>query len=193
MSNTVYLERKDETVDAIVRAAFPGYTGKKIEAVMTDRVRFSGTQWDEGNKNEYVVLTLADLKSATIPTAPFMRQSADHETDVEIPVGYVVVCHCIGRYDHIVIYTRPENITKMLPAPVELTEDERIVLTATRSLKSSYAGIKEYRFHEARRRRGITRDRWDAAKASLIGKRFLNAAGAITTNGRNAVPGFPQL
>jgi hypothetical protein len=75
-----------------------------------------------------------------------------------------------------------------LPAPTELTEDEEIVLVATRSLKASYGGVSNYRLSEARRYTGIDLHRWETAKAMLIAKKLLNKAGAITVEGRNACP-----
>lgn len=68
---------------------------------------------------------------------------------------------------------------------MRLSDDERTVLRYTQSLKSSYAGIKNYRFSESNRETGITLERWDAAKKNLIAGKFLNAVGAITDKGRN--------
>ena len=65
------------------------------------------------------------------------------------------------------------------------TADERTVLIATKSLKSSYGGVSNFRFHEANRSTGITLDRYNTAKSTLIGKKLLNAAGAVTIEGRN--------
>jgi hypothetical protein len=85
---------------------------------------------------------------------------------------------------------------RLLPAKTEdLTNDERIVLYATRSLKSSYNGVKDYRFHAANQDTGITRDRWEAVKTALIERKLLNKAGAITVDGKNAIQGmlrFPK-
>lgn len=74
-----------------------------------------------------------------------------------------------------------------LPCHVELTVDEKIVLSATRSLKSSYNGLSNYRFHEASQTTGITQARWGAALGSLKARKLLNAAGAITDEGKNAI------
>lgn len=186
--NVVHLDRSDATVDSLIRTAFPGYTGRKIKAIVTDRIRFYGTNWDEGNKRDYSIVRLADMARYTISDAPFMSRSALHDNDHELAEGFVVVVHVYYRGGELVeIHSRPENVNPLLPAPIELSEDEQTVLVATRSLKSSYGGIKNYRFHEARDRTGITLPRWDAAKAALIEKKFLNGAGAITTTGRNAI------
>jgi hypothetical protein len=68
-----------------------------------------------------------------------------------------------------------------------LTLPEKIVLVATSSLKSSYGGIPNFRFTQAKSETGITQADWDLAKESLTKKGFLNKAGAITTSGKNAL------
>jgi hypothetical protein len=190
--NTVHLRRSDPTVDRIVRAAWPSYNGQHVSARLTDSVRFYGTQWDEGRKRDYAILRLADMQRVEIDEAPFVRHSELHERDHKIPDGFVVVVFNDGPRQSIEIITPPANVSNLLPPPTELSEDERTVLIATRQLKSSYGGVPNYRFHEAKRARGITLDRWEAAKASLITKKLLTKAGAITPEGRNAVR-FEQL
>ena len=185
---TVHLSRSDPTVDELIRAAFPGYTGQRVEARIEDAVTFYGTNWDEGSRRTYVIVRLADKATFRIEEAPFMRRSSLHENRYELPAGFVVVVRVEGRYDHIEIISAADNVTPLLPPPAELTEDEEIVLVATRSLKASYGGVGNYRFVEARRYTGITPERDEAARASLIARKLLNKAGAITVEGRNACP-----
>jgi hypothetical protein len=187
---TVHLRRSDPTVDAIVRAAFPDWKAQAVEAHVTDRVHFYGTMWDEGYRRTYVIVRLADLATYRIEQAPFMQRSELHENRYELPQGYVVVVRCEGRCDHTEIHSSAANITPRLPPPADLSDDEQIVLVATCSLKSSYNGESNYRFVEARRHTGITADRYDAAKASLIARKLLNKAGAVTVEGRNARPAW---
>lgn len=105
-----------------------------------------------------------------------------------LPDGVALICHSMGPYERATIYLNPANIrADMLPAPVEMTREERIVLCATRCFKSSYAGIKNYRFSEATACTGISLADWETAKLSLIGRGLLNKAGAITDEGRNAI------
>lgn len=181
--NIVHLSRSDRTVDAIIRATFPEYTGRRVWANITEKIQFHGTMWDEGNRRSYRFLSLSTMQTATIPTEPFLQQSPVHDHYHTIPSGLVCVVMCEGRYDHIEIHGPACNVTPLLPAPVELTEHEQIVLTCTRSYKSSYAGIKDYRRHQS----GLTVAQWDTAKTSLIGKKLLAKNGAITVEGRNAV------
>jgi len=185
---TVHLRRSDPTVDELIRAAFPGYTRQRVQGRIEDRISFYGTNWDEGGKRDYVIVWLADKATFRIHEAPFLRRSALHENSFELPPGFVVVVHAMGRYDHIKIISAAASITPLLSAPEGLTEDEEIVLVATRSLKPSYNGVSNHRFVEERRYTGITPERYEAAKASLIEKKLLNKAGAITVEGRNACP-----
>lgn len=183
----IHLERSDKTVDAIIRAAFPGYRGKKIWASITDRTSFHGTTWDEGNKRDYVAVRLSDLMAQPIADAPYFRHSPLHTTVFPIPDGFVIVVLIQSRGNEYLEIIAPASvINPMLPPPNDLSRDEMICLIATRSRKASYGGVSNYRFSEARRETGITMDRWEAAKASLISKGMLNKAGAITVSGRNA-------
>jgi hypothetical protein len=185
---TVHLSASDPSVKAIVSATFSGFTGKRVEAIITDTVSFHGTMWDEGSKRSYVLLRLADRVAQPIATAPYFQQSELHTATHTIPPGFVVVCLSTFRgVDSLEIHGPSANLSPMLPAPMELTDDERIVLAATAGLKSSYAGESNYRLSEARRETGITSDRYNAAKSALIARKLLNKAGAITVEGRNAI------
>lgn len=192
MSRT-YLKSNDESVRKIVQATFPSFHGKEVVACIQDSVQLYGTLWDEGNKRDYVFLSLNTMETLPIPEQPFFERSELHEYQFPMQPGVIVVCLVQSRgKEYLEIISSADNITPLLPAPTDLTEDERTVLIATRSLRSSYNGIKDYRFQEARRVRGITRDRWDAAVETLKGKGFLQKNGAITTDGKNAI-GFAQL
>ena len=178
---------KDETVDAIVKAAFPDYNGKTIKAFPAEQIVFHGTNWSEGCCREYVVLNIQDLTPRHVPIEMYFGDEAYHRP-VAIPPNFVVVVRVYsGLRQHIEIHAHPNTITPMLDKPVQLTGDETIVLIATRTYKSSYAGIKDYRFHEAKCATGITLDRWESASRSLINRKLLNKAGALTVEGRNAV------
>ena len=98
---TVHLRRSDPTVNELVRAAFPGYTRQRVQARIEDHISFYGTNWDEGGKRDYVIVRLADKATFRIHEAPFLRRSALHENSFELPPGFVVVVHAMGRYDHI--------------------------------------------------------------------------------------------
>lgn len=186
--SVVHLKMSDPTVRDIIRTTFPDYNGKNVTARIQETVVLYGTMWDDGSKREYKLLRLSDMRVIDIEDAPYMETSRLHEAEIKMEPGLVVVClnHFRGT-KRLEIISSAENITPMLSAPNDLTEDEKTVLVATRSLKSSYAGIKDYRFLEAKRRRGITRERWDEAMNLLKSKKYLSSSGAITVDGRNAV------
>jgi len=111
---------------------------------------------------------------------------------VPIPKNTLVVQHehFQGHDMGLRVLVRPDEFdTLSLPIKEEVNENEHIVLLATSSLKSSYAGISDYRFHEANRKHDISREDWNKAVASLQDKGLLNKAKAITTKGRNIVEG----
>ena len=186
---TIYLSELDKAGKAILAATFPEYRGRKFEIRIADNVAFMNTMASGGTISKYVVVSLDHGKVARVPQAPFMKDSALHSDSHKLPVGMVVVEHSrfCGTDMGIRFYVHPDQIATsgLLVEPVEVTEDEERVLVTTRSRESSYGGIKDYRFTEARRAWGITREAWDLAKASCIEKKLLNKAGAITPAGRN--------
>jgi hypothetical protein len=182
----IHLSRKDASVNSIIQATFPGFNGHGVKANISPTVLFWGTMWDSGNRRTYRILHLATMKQQPIPTEPFMREAPEYQKNWTIPEGCVVVVHVQCRDEHIEIITPTNNVTPALEQTIDLTDDEKIVLNATCSYKSSYGGVSNYRFVEAKRQTGITLDRWNMAKESLIAKKLLNKAGAATIEGRNA-------
>jgi hypothetical protein len=184
------LHHKDPSVRVLLGATWPEFTGQRIEAIPAETITFWGTNWDDGCRRRYKAVDLSTLKTVSVHKDPnWMTGSESYRTPVAIPEGCVVVVLVDSRCkQHVEIYAHPSTIQPMLPAPADLTDDEKVVLYYTRCLKSTYAGIKNYRFEEGGRKRGLTLERWEAAKASLMGKGFLNKAGAITVEGRNASP-----
>lgn len=172
----------------LVRKAFPQYNGRRISVQpFVGPIRLE-SYWSGGTRDYYALVSLVpgiDL-AANVPEngTPFTPDLKPLEV---LPANGALVCYTMGSYEHVTIYVNAENLSKMLPAPVELSRDEKIVLAATAGLKSSYAGIKNYRFHEATERTGIALQNWDAAKAALVSRGLLNKAGAITDAGRNAI------
>jgi hypothetical protein len=118
------------------------------------------------------------------------------EIEVKLDNGKAVVEHSIhcGKDEGLTFYIHPSNAIGLIPAKVELTPYQRLVLVASHSLKSSYAGRDRYQMaqgedHCTRALNGSdypTRDQWREAQASLIAAGYLNRAGAITIKGRNA-------
>lgn len=191
MLQTIHLKETDETARKIAGASFPDYTGKKFKLQVHDSGTMNLTSyWDGGSRDYFAVLRLEDMKCLPVPQngTPF----DPYGNGIEVPLpgpGFAVIEHSIfcGKDSGITIHVHSSNAAPLLPKTEDITWAEKVVLSATRSLKSSYAGIKDYRFSEAQKDTGITRADWDTAKTALIEKRLLNAAGAVTVDGKNAI------
>ena len=191
---------------ALVPAYLRGsYAGKSFKAKVCESVTIPSHAglWDGGSRDTYALVELTTGK--TVPasdnlSAPWNNARTDRT--IELQPGYAVIEHTIfqGKDLGLTFYLHPQNATAYLPKPVELTPYEKTVLEATCSFKSSYAGRDRYqmafddcRYSHAKKRFGLddsipfpTRDQWEAAKAALISRGFLNKAGAVTVSGRNA-------
>jgi hypothetical protein len=179
--------RDDPYIRQIVSRAAPAYKGQRITLEETTRPVNVTSMWDGGYKNYFTFINLDTLQTKEVPeTNPF---AGPPPAPMAVPKGFALVEHSyMGTRQGVTIHINPENMAKLLPAPAaELTWAEKVVLVATRSYKSSYAGDNQIRFHEAQREAGITANEWNEAKATLISKQLLNAAGAITNAGRNAL------
>lgn len=196
MFTPIHLEPK--LVPSALRGA---YAGKKFKAYVTESVTIpaSAGLWEGGSRDTY---RLADIATGeTVPASDNASAPWDPRKDrtIALKPGYVVIRHSIhsGRDAGLTFFVHPQNATALLPAPAaELSPHEALVLEATASLKSSYGGKDRYEMsredvaYGAPEKRDAfpTRDQWDAAKASLIARGYLNKAGAITVAGRNARP-----
>ena len=190
--NTVYLD------PAQVPAALRGsYAGKKFSAVVTETMTIPADAglWSDGSRDTYTAIEMNTGNSAAAinhNASPWNASRAERE--VTLKPGFCVVRRTMfrGKDFGLTFYIHPENAAKLLPAPAaELTENERIVLEATRSLKSSYNGRDRYQMacidslpYGALPK--MTRTEYSAAKETLREKGLLTKAGAITPAGRNA-------
>jgi hypothetical protein len=185
--NTIY--SSDPEVKRIALAAFPDYRGRSFQVQTFQGPMDLSSYWSDGSRNYYSVIHMDTLKAADIPQGGSGHGDVPHRVSI-LPPNVAVVEHTIymGKDLGITIYVNQENLSKLLPSGgEELPWEEKVVLCATRSYKSSYAGVKDYRFREALKETGITKLEWDKAKESLIGKGMLNKAGAITDSGKNAI------
>lgn len=181
-----YFTKAPEVQD-LVRQAFPEYQGKSFAVQIFAGPMTLTSNWSGGQRDYWALVNMSTGRTYHVPEngTPWTRPSGFKCGRLPLNVALVRLSH--GYAKSTCVYVHPENITKYLPPAPELTQAQRIVLCATRGLKSSYAGIKDYRFHEAHGRTGITREAWDTAKAECIGKGLLNRAGAISDEGRNAI------
>lgn len=186
--NTYYSNAPE--VVKIANAAFPDYSGRKFKVQAFAGPMRLDSFWDGGSREYHVVLNLATLQTVPIQEngTPFANGGQIMRLS-ELPLNCAVVTHSIfcGKDMGITIAVGEANLSRMLPAPTELTWEEKVVLSSIRSLKSSYNGIANYRQTKAIEATGIDATAYDAAKLALIGKGMLNKSGAITDAGKNAI------
>lgn len=104
------------------------------------------------------------------------------------PEQMLLVTHIYPKTAELYIHPDATN-TAAIGKVEDLTDNEKIVLLATRMYKGSYAGDKNYRFTEANRMTKISRPDWVKAVESLRSKKMLDGRKSITTLGRNAIEG----
>lgn len=175
------------------------YNGRKFSAVVTDSVTIPAQagNWGGGSRDTYKLVNVetgAAMDASDNISAPW--DSGRQDRVVNLRPGFAVILHSMfcGKDMGLTFYVHPENAAKLLPAPsAALSAHESIVLEATCSFKSSYMGKDRFemmgenaRYDAKLKATFPTREQWDAAKASLIGKGLLNKAGAVTVAGRNA-------
>jgi len=199
----MYIDKVDGSVGRIINAAFPGYRGKKVQVKVVEHPINTRSYWDGGSRDYFTFVNLATYESMAVPAQSAFDPKIQGADAVRLPAGFVCVRHSIfcGKDTGITIMVHPDNAPLLLPAPgVELTADQKLVLLYTRGRKSSYMGKDrcqmaqedmEYAHRcDASKPEPITRERWEAAKASLVTSGHLNKAGAITVTGKNAIDGM---
>jgi hypothetical protein len=184
------IHTNDINVKKVALAAFPDYSGRKFKIDVTDNPIDVRSYWEGGSRNYFNFVRLDNLQAfGEVPQQSAFDKPIQNAGNVSLVPGLVCVEHCYfcGKDLGLTIMVHPADAPRMITQQVDLTNEETIVLVYTRSRKSSYAGISNYRYVEAHRAKGITLDKWEEAKASLIDKRYLTKAGALTNEGRNAI------
>ncbi len=182
----------DVFIRLMVSRAFPNYKGKQFKLAVSDSPINCASYWEGGSRSFFVFANLATGEvSNSVPAQSAFDRPVSGLDAVSLPDGFVCLEHTIscGKDCGITIHIRTSNAAPLLPAQVELSKQENIVLAYTRCLKSSYNGIPSYRFHEAHLETGISQTEWDVAKATLIDRGLMTKQGALTVAGRNAAKG----
>lgn len=177
-----------------MRAAFPSYRGRKFtvtEIPNPSGFELYGCYWSGGSKSTYAGVRLVSGKVGWFGGINPLRE---REPKTDVPLDCAIVEHSIfcGKDAGLTLHLRPENMAKLLPAGDgnELTDDEKIVLIATRSYKNTYAGRTNVRFIEAQRETGVSQQAYEDAKSLLFMRGYLKRHGKsykITNEGRNAI------
>jgi len=184
---TFHISKPDQMILKIVSATFPSYRGKSFSLSTSIPSRLD-SYWDGGSKDEFCFYHLDEHKSFSVASNHpyFERHNPSHLEFLPPRILLVKHCYFCGKDMGITIYANESDITKMLPAPADVSENEKIVLKYTAHLKNTYGGETNIRFREANREKGITQDEWNAAQNSCIAKGLLRKNGSITPDGRNA-------
>lgn len=187
--STIHTNHSD--VKKIALAAFPNYTGRKFCVTVVTHPINVCSYWSGGSRTYFNFVNLTTGKCyGEIPQQSAFDEPIQNADRVNLIPNLACVAHKIfcGKDLGIEIMIHPDNAPALLTNnTVEITEQEKIVLLYTKRLKSSYNGISNYRFYEAHKEKGISKEQWETAKQSLIEKKLLTKSGAITSNGRNLV------
>ena len=197
---TIHLERLDDKTAAIVRAAYPGYRGRKFKIEVSDNPIDVRSYWNGGSRDYFVFVDLRSMRAAAMPAQSAFDPKIAGAESVKLPADFACVQHSIfcGKDSGITIMIGSANAAALLPAPAaELTAEQKLVLCYTAGRKSSYAGrdrcqmaiddMESDRRFNPGKPEPITRESWNSAKESLISAGLLNKAGAITAAGKNAI------
>jgi len=178
-------------------AAAIGYTGRTMKLVAAaNPVTLGSRYWDGGTRSTWTLFDLATLRRLPLGNVPGFQDPPQfgglaRNPQLQVEAGQVLVEHAIfcGKDMGLRVYAAPATLAPMLPAAVELSEGEAVVLIVTSRLKGSYGGRKPR--HEAAARHGIDAAAFEKIRADLAKRGLLTTQGAITATGRNAIAGHP--
>ena len=185
----IHLEPTKQITE-MTHIAFPNYRGRKYKIDNSGRPVNITSYWSHGSRDYFVIVDLETKKILPIPQNGTIFDGGPIVNDgVIVPPGFVIIEHSLamGQDFGITFHVDPDTAISFLPVPTKINDNEKIVLEFTKQYKNTYAGIKNYRFYEAAKKVGISRDAWNIASDSLKTAKLLNKAGAITTTGRNAL------
>lgn len=171
----------DELISTVVKVAFPDYAGRKIGVKYGVKEVCVDSYWDSGRRSYFCAVNLATLETKHAPTLNPMRDKL--YTKTAIPQGFVIVEHAYyGMNQAVYIHTPIE--APMLPEGKAFNRAWYDVLNVTRSYKSSYANIKDYRAHELKRM-GYNAAQVEAIRVELIAASLMTKNKAISNEGKN--------
>ena len=184
---------KPGQIRPIIDATFPEYRGPKASVRIQATAEYSAADlsWQDGSKTEVKALrningelVVADLNTiAMTNTASFYGV---------IPPDFMLVEHVIfcGKDLGIRCVVSPDSVflPKLLPAPVELTDDDVFVLSVHAQLKSGYRKeVVDRRMNGA----AYYNTTCELVKRGLLSINKLGAS-QITIDGKNALAALPS-
>ena len=188
--NIYHVSKPDEIMKTAARKI--GYSGRtfKISSRIPSRL---DSYWDGGSRDYFYFYQPATGEILPVGSNHPVFEADQPRVLKRLPEDLILIEHSIfcGKDTGLTFYVNPENLANYLPRNNgELSLEEKLVLVATRSLKSSYNGIKNLRLHEINRYYRMDRETWEQIKSKLISKGLLNKRGAITPEGRNSIQGY---
>ena len=182
---TIYLNKKDIPAHLI-----RGETGQKFNAQVTESITLHNTYWSGGTKSNYYYINMLTGQKSPVTGTPsphhFGGDMEGRKVIIEPNRAIVEYSTFCGKDMGLTFYIHPDNAQQLIPAPCDITDNQKIVLEYTARYKNSYGGKSNIRFCEARQDRGITESDWDSAKQACIDAGYLRKNGSITPDGRNA-------
>ena len=122
MTSAVKVSRRD--VDAIVRATFPDYRGRKLRVAAAETVTLHDLNWSGGTRAQYRSCTLAGrfLGGADKFNAQAPWANDGEGVALPVPAGSCLVEHSIfcGHDCGLTIFVNPADMPKYLPAPLQV-------------------------------------------------------------------------
>jgi len=182
--STIYTDAPEAI--AVVQAAFPQYKHAPSRLTVQPFHPITPTSyWSGGTKDLWAIAKLDGTQASGT-----VRENGHGFTEgvgevQSLPEGCALVRLTIGNRESAALYVPADNLAKLLPAPIALTDDEKVVLVATASLVSS-ARNRVYTAHR------MGTERVTATIASLVTKGLMAKNKSVTTNGRNAANSIPE-
>lgn len=170
----------------IALKAYPGYKGHKFSYHICKSYINDQSYWDGGSRTYYQYINFGSKEQLEVLETT--KHTFHTARKIGLKPGWACVTHTVycGKDQGLTVYFHPDN-ADLIPKKAELTDNEKVVLIATATLKNSYGGRSNIRFHEAHRDTRISQDDWDTTKEALIKKGLLLKNGGITSEGRHAV------
>jgi hypothetical protein len=166
----------------VLEKTFPNFKGKTVSVEVKSTFYDLTSCWSGGTKHTYIAVELSTMNTIEVPEN---GNIAVPKIDgvFKIKDGIVMVMHSsINNKQYVTVYT-----PVALPAlgdGIKLSDLERDVLGSC-GFVSSYAGIKDYRAYELKRRFHHSQADIDQARIKLQGLGYLTKANAITIAGKN--------
>lgn len=116
--DTRKISRTDPMIREMLRATYPGWTGRKISVKIKNFLTFYNTNWGGGSRNEYRSFELATGRGRALLVSAPWKNAVEGQT-ADIPAGWVVVEHTIfqGHDMGITIHVNPADVAKALEGP----------------------------------------------------------------------------